>query len=252
MNEREKEQSRDGEKGVQRPASVAGTVINPDKEEEITWQGMRYRRLCIRTPVITAGDDIVQVASRYAGPLLEKGDILFVTEKAVACTQRRAIPLEEIHPRPLARFLSRFVRRTPYGIGLAMPETMECALRECGTLRILLAAAVSAVGKLLGERGWFYRVAGYRAASIDGPCPNTLPPYNRYVVLGPLRPDGVAEELAQALGCAVAVVDLNDLGGEILGVSDRRMDRAHLCNLLRDNPLGQCSEQTPMGILRRG
>ena len=86
MDEREKEQSRDGEKGVQRPASVAGTVINPDKEEEITWQGMRYRRLCIRTPVITAGGDLVQVARRYAGPLLEKGDILFVTEKAVACT----------------------------------------------------------------------------------------------------------------------------------------------------------------------
>ncbi len=241
MDEREKNQLRDGEKGEQRPASVAGTVINPDKEEGITWQGMRYRRLCIRTPVITAGDDIVQVARRCAGPLLEKGDILFVTEKAVACAQRRAIPLEEIRPRPLARFLSRFVRRTPYGIGLAMPETMECALRECGTL-----------GKLLGERGWFYRVAGYRAASIDGPCPNTLPPYNRCVVLGPLRPDGVAQELSQALGCAVAVVDLNDLGGEILGVSDQRMDRVHLRALLRDNPLGQCSEQTPMGILRRG
>ena len=235
----------------QRPASVPGAVINPGKEEVLAWQGVSYRRLCIRTHLIAAGDDLAAVAAQYAAPLLERGDILFITEKAVACTQQRAIPLEEIHPRPLARFLSRFVRRTPYGIGLAMPQTMECALRECGTPRILLAAAVSAVGKLLGARGWFYRVAGYRAASIDGPCPNTLPPYNRCVVLGPDRPDAVARELSQTLGCPVAVVDLNDLGGQILGTSDRRMDRNLLCRILRDNPLGQCSEQTPLGILRR-
>jgi hypothetical protein len=38
-----------------------------------------------------------------------------------------------------------------------MPETMEMALRECGRLRILFAAFISAVGKLFGVRGWFYR-----------------------------------------------------------------------------------------------
>lgn len=229
----------------------AGYVVNPEKNEIINVDGVDYRRLCIKTHVITDKDNIADVVEKYAAPLAQDGDIIFITEKAVACTQRRAIPLEDIHPRPLARFLSRFVLRTPYGIGLAMPETMECALQECGVPRILFAAAVSAVGKIFGIRGWFYNIAGYRARSIDGPCSFTLPPYNHYVVLGPDKPDQVAAEIAKRVGRPVAVTDINDLEGQILGTSDRSMDRGLLCKILKDNPLGQCSEQTPMGLIRR-
>ena len=57
----------------------------------------------------------------------------------MACTQSRAIPMEDIKPRKLAVTLSRYVTKTP-GIGLGIPETMEMALQECGTLRILFAA----------------------------------------------------------------------------------------------------------------
>ena len=221
-----------------------GYVVNPEKNETITVDGVEYRRLCIKTHVITDQD-------KYASSLVQEGDILFITEKAVACTQKRAIPIDQIHPRPLARFLSRFVLRTPYGIGLAMPETMEMALRECGTIRILFAAAISAVGKLFGIRGWFYNIAGYKARSIDGPCDFTLPPYNHYVVLGPDKPDEAAADISKKVGVPVAITDINDLEGQILGTSDRSMDRDLLCKILKDNPLGQCSEQTPMGIIRR-
>lgn len=229
----------------------AGYVVNPEKNETITVDGVECRRLCIKTHVITDQDNIVEVADKYASSLVQEGDILFITEKAVACTQKRAIPIDQIHPRPLARFLSRFVLRTPYGIGLAMPETMEMALRECGTIRILFAAAISAVGKLFGIRGWFYNIAGYKARSIDGPCDFTLPPYNHYVVLGPDKPDEAAADISKKVGVPVAITDINDLEGQILGTSDRSMDRNLLCKILKDNPLGQCSEQTPMGIIRR-
>jgi len=229
----------------------AGYVVNPEKNETITVDGVEYRRLCIKTHVISDQDNIVEVADKYASSLVQEGDILFITEKAVACTQKRAIPIDQIHPRPLARFLSRFVLRTPYGIGLAMPETMEMALRECGTIRILFAAAISAVGKLFGIRGWFYNIAGYKARSIDGPCDFTLPPYNHYVVLGPDKPDEAAADISKKVGVPVAITDINDLEGQILGTSDRSMDRDLLCKILKDNPLGQCSEQTPMGIIRR-
>ena len=94
-----------------------GYVVNPEKNETITVDGVEYRRLCIKTHVITDQDNIVEVADKYASSLVQEGDILFITEKAVACTQKRAIPIDQIHPRPLARFLSRFVLRTPYGIG---------------------------------------------------------------------------------------------------------------------------------------
>ena len=160
-------------------------VVNPGKNEIIEVEGKRYRRLCIKTHVITDADNITDVVMRYAAPEMQEGDTLFITEKAVACTQKRAIPMKEIKPRPLAKFLCKFVLKTPYGIGLGIPETMEMAIRECGTFRILVAAAVSAVGKLFGIRGWFYKVAGEKARSIDGPCDCTLPPYNEYVVLVP-------------------------------------------------------------------
>ena len=159
--------------------------------------------------------------------------------------------MSEIKPRPLAKFLTKFVYKSPYGIGLGIPETMEMALRECGTVRILFAAACSAVGKLIGKRGWFYKIAGYRAESIDGPTPYTLPPYNTYVVLGPENPDKVAADIKQRVGCSAAVVDINDLQGQILGTSSPDMDWDWLCKILKDNPLGQSGQQTPIGIIRR-
>ena len=150
-------------------------IVNEGKNEIIEVDGVKYQRLAIRTHVITDQDDVCDVIEKYAKPHARPDDIVFMTEKAVACTQRRAIPMKDIHPRPLARFLCKFVLKTPYGIGLGIPETMEMALQECGTPKILFAAAVSAVGKLFHKRGWFYKIAGYKARSIDGPCDYTLP-----------------------------------------------------------------------------
>ena len=231
---------------------MADYIVNDGKNEIREVDGVKYRRLAIRTHLITIEDDIVDVVKKYApAESLEPGDIVFITEKAVGCTQGRAIKLSDIHPRPLAVFLSNHVTKTPAGIGLGMPETMEMALQEVGTPRILLAAAVGVIGKLLGRRGWFYVVAGRKAASIDGPCSYTIPPYNEYVSLAPAEPDEVARRIADAIGYPVAIADLNDLGGEILGTSDPKMDRELLVRILKDNPLGQEGQQTPMGIIRR-
>lgn len=225
-------------------------VVNPGKNEIMTVGEASYRRLCIKTHVITDADRITDVVMKYAAPEMQEGDALFITEKAVACTQKRAIPMEEIHPRPLAKFLCRFVLKTPYGIGLGIPETMEMALRECGVLRILFAAAVSALGKLFGVRGWFYQIAGEKARSIDGPCDCTLPPYNHYVVLGPADPDRVCEEIYQSLRHPVLITDINDIGGNIMGCYPKTLEKPFYVAILKDNPLGQCHEQTPMGIIR--
>ena len=225
-------------------------VVNPGKNEIIEAEGKEYRRLPIKTHLITKADRMEDVVLQYAGDKMQEGDILFISEKAVACTQKRAIPMKDIKPRPLAKFLCKFVLKTPYGIGLGIPETMEMAIRECGTFRILLAAAVSAVGKLFGIRGWFYKVAGEKARSIDGPCDCTLPPYNEYVVLGPADPDRVAAEIYSVLGRPVLITDINDIGGVIMGEAPLSVDRGLMAAILRDNPLGQSHEQTPMGIIR--
>lgn len=225
--------------------------VNEGKNTTITVDGKDYMRLPIKTHVVTYEDNIADVAEKYAKEHMQEGDILFISEKCVACSQRRAIPMTEINPRPLARLLCKFVYKSPYGIGLGIPETMEMALRECGIPRMLFAAFISAIGKLFGKRGWFYKIAGYRAESIDGPTPNTLPPYNKYVVLGPENPDKTAREIADRIGFRVCIVDVNDLSGKILGASDDSLDRELLPKILRDNPLGQSSQQTPMGIIRQ-
>ena len=119
---------------------MAELTSNEGKNLNIEVDGVCYQRLPLRTHVVTDEDDICDVAETYASPFLREGDILFISEKCVACTQQRAIFMKDIKPRRLAVILSHFVTKTPHGIGLGIPETMECALRECGTLRILYAA----------------------------------------------------------------------------------------------------------------
>ncbi len=224
---------------------------NDGKNEMIEVDGISYIRHPIKTHVVTDKDNINDVCQQYAAPLLQDGDILFISEKCVACTQKRAIYMKDIHPRRLAVILSRYVTKTPHGIGLGIPETMEMALRECGTIRILFAAFISVIGKIFGKRGWFYMIAGEKASSIDGPCPNTIPPYNECVVLGPLNPDETASDIAKHIGHPTLIVDINDLGGNILGASDASADRDLYARILKDNPLGQSHECTPMGIIRK-
>ena len=59
-------------------------------------------------------------------------------------------------------------------------------------------------------------------------------------------------ELRAALGkdVEVLITDINDLGGHVLGST---MGKARTCTMervLRDNPLGQGHESTPLGIIR--
>jgi F420-0:gamma-glutamyl ligase len=215
--------------------------------------GFLFQRIPIRTHVVMGGEDIVEVVMKYARDVLRPGDILFVSEKIVAITQGRSYAVDSIRARPLAHALSHYVTKTSHGIGLGMPETMEMALRECGTSRILFAAAVAAVSKFLGRKGDFYRIAGSRARGIDGPTHNTIPPYNTQVVLVPLRPREVAYELQAALGgqVEVAIVDINDFGGNVLGSTLSQAREKQLVEILGDNPLGQNHESTPLGVVRR-
>ncbi|GAA5027089.1 coenzyme F420-0:L-glutamate ligase [Microbacterium fluvii] len=225
---------------------------NAGKALTVTLEGATYARIPIRTRVVMPGDDLDAFIREYAVDQVEAGDLLFVTEKIVAITQGRSFPIDSVQPRKLAFFLSKYVTRTPYGIGLGMPETMEMALRECGTPRILLAASVAAVTKAFGRKGDFYRIAGDKARAIDGPTKGTIPPYNKAVVLGPDKPREVAERLKALLGvdADVAVVDINDLGGNILGSTLDKAGEKRLVAILRDNPLGQGHESTPLGIVR--
>jgi len=141
---------------------------NKDKKLNIKVNDKEFSRWPIKTHVITKDDDIFDVVSKYAMSHLSPDDILFISERVVAITQGRAIPVKDIKASRLAKFLVKFVHKSPYGIGLGSDWTMELAIRETGRIRILLAAAAAAITKPFGIKGVFYKVAGNAINAIDG------------------------------------------------------------------------------------
>ncbi|HEY1133773.1 MAG TPA: hypothetical protein VGE77_04295 [Nocardioides sp.] len=94
--------------------------------------------------------------------------------------------------------------------------------------------------------GAFYRVAGDLARDVDG----GRPPYE-HLVLPPLphaEATRLCADLAEALGAAVAIVDLNDRGGRVRAVSTGGPTVDHLHAVLADNPLGQRLTGTPFCV----
>jgi hypothetical protein len=238
--------------------------------------GTQWERLMIKTHVVYPGENIVEVIKRYTIQYLEPGDIVFISEKCTAIAQGRIVKVDSVKPRFLARFLASRIKRTAFGHGLGLAPTMEVAFQEVGTLRMLAAAAAGLMGKLLGRSGDFYRVAGPVAKSIDDPTTWAQPPFNQDIILGPKEPQKIAEHSAKVLNefvkrrrvardgqvlaenttnrsgplVGVAVVDVNDLGSDVLGAS-KKVDAELVAEALRDSPLGQGAYQTPLGILRR-
>ena len=224
---------------------------NVGKQLTITLQNGTYARLPIKTHIVTKDDSLSDIVKRYAQPHLMDGDVLFISERIVAISQGRAFKIQDIKPSPLAMFLVQFVYKSPYGIGLGSPWTMELAIREAGVVRILVGAFAAAVTKPFGIQGVFYRVVGKHINAIDGPCDYTLPPYNEYAKLGPTEPDRVARDLKSELHHDVVIIDANDLGVAVLGRSSKATTDVFCKEVFKDNPLGQSTEQTPLCIVRK-
>ena len=228
-----------------------------------------YTRYMLRTELVTSETKLDDYINRYVTAFAKKaGDKvgkqkwqLYISEKIIATMQGRSYFLWDVEPRWSARVLSRFVHRTPAGIGLGNPATMELALREAGTPRILLATVASAAGKAVGKRGIFYNVAGANVRAIDGPTHYSAYPANVSAKLPPKDPDEVAkhitvlirenEKIKKALRDnfeGVVVIDSNDIGRNVLGKACTDED-ALLASKFADNPFGQARQLTPMAIV---
>ena len=126
-------------------------------------RGRVFARLPIRTDVVRRGDDLAAVVLKHVAPHVRPGDSVAIAENAVSAAQGRSFLIEDIHPTRLATFLGNAVTRTPHGLGLGTPQTMQLAIDQVGAPRIIAAAAAGAVGRLVRQRGLFYRVAGRRS-----------------------------------------------------------------------------------------
>ena len=226
-------------------------VPNEGKNLTIDTDFGTYARYPIKTHVIMKEDVMTDVLDKYVCPYLEEGDTVIISEKIIAITQGRAFRLDEIKVSRLAKFLSHFVVKTSYGIGLGMPETMELCIREVGRPKVLWAAFCAAIGKLFGKKGVFYNICGMKARAIDGPCDYTIPPYNNYAKMAPDKPDEAAAQLSKHCGCDVIIIDANDIAATVLGKSRPDLPDAFGEQVFRDNPHDQCSQQTPISIVRK-
>ncbi|HEY0486996.1 MAG TPA: hypothetical protein VGD72_12170 [Mycobacteriales bacterium] len=254
------------------PARVKGPLeANAGKQLEIAVDGEKWLRFPVRTELFADGDDLDAQITGYVRGLVDgvradgtyaanfaRNWYVLVSEKVVAISQGRSYFIWDIQPSWWARTLSKFVVRTPYGIGLGSPWTMQLAIQEAGLPRILAASAAGVVGKVLGKRGVFYNVAGHSVRAIDGPTEYSAYPSNVSAKLAPARPGEVSAELLAALKrtlpaemaatlAGVVVIDANDIGRNVLGLAADRPAR-FFEDLFADNPLGQGSEQTPIAV----
>ncbi len=226
---------------------------NTGKKLKISVGGHQYARYPVKTHVVCEKDNISSVVEKYAGPYLRGGDMIVMSERVVAITQGRAIPIAKIKPTLAAKILVKFVYKPSWGIGIGSPWTMQVAIDEAGLGRIFLAGVLGTLGKIVGMRGVFYKVVGNGINAIDGPTSYTLPPGNKCATLGPKDPEKVVREIQKAMRgigeIGVVIIDANDIGARIEGATND-VDRKLVCKIFRDNPLGQAHEQTPMAIVR--
>jgi len=200
----------------------------------------------IRTPLVRPGDDLVDLIARSVSGIARPGDVLAVSETAVAIAQGQAVPAEYVRPSKVAYFLSQ---RAGALATVNQPESLQIVIDQVGVSKVLYASAMHVIGRLIGRRGMFYEIMGEAITAIDG-YTGTLPPFERTIVFAPQNPDAFAQSVFERTGVGCTVVDANDLEkAKVLGASSGVNRRNVECALL-SNPHGNGDEQTPIVVLK--
>ncbi len=200
----------------------------------------------VRTRLVHAGDDVVGIVADAVRGIARPGDAIAISETAVAIAQGEFVPAEYVRPSKLALALSQ---RAGALATVNQPESLQLVIDAVGAPKVVYAAAMHVLGRLVGRRGAFYEVMGDAITAIDG-YTGTLPPYERAIVLAPREPDAFAQSVLERTGIACVVVDANDLEkAKVLGASTGA-NRAAIANALLGNPHGNGDEQTPIVVLK--
>jgi hypothetical protein len=200
----------------------------------------------VRTPLVRPGDDLVAAIARAVRGIARAGDVIAVSETAVAIAQGELLAAEYVRPSRLAFAISR--RADPMAT-ISQPESIQLVIDTAGTWKVVYATLLQIAARLVGRRGAFYEVMGEAVAAFDG-YTGTMPPYERAIVFAPRDAGGFARNVAERIGIACAVVDANDLGkAKILGYSPGICVSSVEAALL-DNPHGNSDEQTPIVVLK--
>src|SRR3989344_9687183 len=190
-----------------------------EKNLTVKIDGINWERHLIKTHFVGIDDNFEEIVEKYVLPVVKHSDIVVLCQKIISIIQKKIVYKKDIKVGFWAKFLSKFVKKTPYGFSVGNPLKMQVAINIAGLLRVLLASFLGFTAKLLGITGVFYRVVGNQVSEIDGFYGEAFSQYSDMGILGPKDCDALCDNLKNEFGLAFAVADVNDLGGNILGVS---------------------------------
>ncbi len=227
-------------------------IANEGKKIGIKVGEDTYLRHVIQTRFVKQGDSYIDLFREYVSPIYKQGDIISSSEKIISLCQNRVVKREDLKIGFWAKTLSRFASHPSTGVGVGETIKMQYAINVVGLPKVLFASICSAITKLFGKKGVFYKIVGQEVSGLDGFYDHVWSEYRDIGIQMPHNPTDVCNEIKQKLGISVMIVDANDLGQEILGKSsDIMLSNEVLKQIIRDNPSGQGRQRTPFVLIRK-
>jgi hypothetical protein len=231
------------EQNIVLPLQYPQPVESPQwKEKE---QGVQV--LPIKTHLLSHIDDPVEVIRRYVLPYSQPGDIVTIGESPLAIIQEQWMHPNEVQ---LGWVASRFCYYFNQKASISTAYGLQSLVDQVGPLRVVFAFVAGVLAKVVLKRpGAFYELAGEPARLIDD-VTGTLPPYDRFIVLGPKDSQQVVDLIKKETGLDAAIVDVNDLKAVKILAATAGTSVEVLEAGLRSNPAGNADEQTPLVLIR--
>lgn len=214
--------------------------------------GKKYRRFAIQTHFVEVGESKTALVEQYVRPLYHQGDVLSFGAKVMCMCSGNVRTRDQVTPGFFAKLMWRFAGINSTGVGMHEPYKLQLVIDMVGLPRVLLAAFLSAVTRPFGVKGVFYRVCGKGVGGIDGfYFRSSFKRYHELATINPPNPDELCDELAEATGIPVVLMDANDIQRDQLGKSKNfPLTNEQIQDAMRDNPSGQGDELTPLILIR--
>ncbi len=214
--------------------------------------GRQYDRYAIQTHFVQVGESQKDLVEKYVLPLFQPGDMLSFGAKVMCMCVKSVRTREQVKPGFWANLLWRFAGINHTGVGMHEPYKLQLVIDMVGLPRVLLAVVCSAVTKLFGVKGVFYRVCGKGVGGIDGfYTRSSFEIYHQLALINPENANELCEQLCKDTGIPVVLMDANDLQRDQLGKSsDFPLTDSQIQDAMADNPSGQGDELTPFILIR--
>ena len=214
--------------------------------------GREYQRYAVQTHFVEVGEDKCALVERYIRPLYREGDTLAFGAKVMAMCEKTVRTKDQVKPGFWAKLLAPRASETVAGIGVHDPYKLQLAIDMVGAPKVVFAAGASAITKLFGVKGVFYKIVGPEVAGIDGfYYRSSFERYKDLALINPTNASELCDEIMRVTGIPTVLMDANDIDQNQLGkATGFPLTDDQIQDALKDNPSGQGGELTPLILIR--